>query len=60
MLERGGKVVIKMMAKVQQETIMPMMSRATLAGTTVFTEEYSINCLRLGELKLPPLKRFFK
>lgn len=47
MIERGGQLVMKMLANVQQETIMPLISKTIAAGATVFTDEYSIYS-RLG------------
>jgi transposase len=48
MIERGGEVVIQMLANVQQKTIEPLI-RATIApGTQVCTDEYDIDA-RLDE-----------
>jgi transposase-like protein len=42
MLQRGGEVVIRMLANVQQATIGPLI-RATIAeGSDVYTDEYDI------------------
>jgi transposase-like protein len=40
MLERGGAVVIKMLANVQQATIAPLIRSTIAPGTTVSTDEY--------------------
>ena len=42
MLQRGGQVVIRMLANVQQSTIEPIL-RATIApGSPIYTDEYDI------------------
>ncbi len=42
MLQRGGQVVIRMLANVQQSTIEPIL-RATIApGSLIYTDEYDI------------------
>ena len=42
MIERGGNVVIKMLANVQQKTIEPIMKATIATGTLVYTDEYTI------------------
>ncbi len=42
MIERGGKVVIQMLANVQQHTIQPLLRGTIQMGSTVFTDEYNI------------------
>ena len=42
MIQRGGQVVIKLLANVQQKTIEPFIKATIDAGTLVFTDEYSI------------------
>jgi transposase len=42
MLQRGGELVIQMLANVQQKTIRPLIEAAVLPGTTVYTDEYTI------------------
>jgi transposase len=42
MMQRGGQVVIKLMANVQQKTIEPLIKAAIVPGTRVYTDEYSI------------------
>ena len=42
MIERGGQVVINMLANVQQKTIAPLIKSTILAGTKVYTDEYDI------------------
>jgi len=42
MIERGGQVVIHLLANVQQKTIKPFMKDTIEAGTLVYTDEYSI------------------
>lgn len=42
MLQRGGEVVIRMLADVQQKTIKPLILAAVAPGTTVYTDEYDI------------------
>src|SRR5215475_10259717 len=42
MIQRGGQVVIKLLAKVQQKTIEPFIKDTIVAGTLVYTDEYSI------------------
>lgn len=42
MIERGGAVVIRMLANVQQATIAPLIRSTIALGTTVYTDEYNI------------------
>ena len=48
MIQRGGEVVIKMLANVQQVTIKPIIEAFVEKGSTVYTDEYDIYD-RLGE-----------
>jgi transposase-like protein len=42
MIQRGGEVVINLLANVKQKTIEPFMKDTIMAGTLVYTDEYSI------------------
>jgi len=42
MIQRGGDVVIHMLANVQQKTIKPMIQATVIAGTLIYTDEYDI------------------
>ena len=42
MIQRGGQVVINLMANVKQKTIEPFMKDTIVPGTLVYTDEYSI------------------
>jgi transposase-like protein len=42
MMERGGHVVIPLLANVKQKTIEPLMKDTIASGTLVYTDEYSI------------------
>jgi transposase len=42
MIQRGGDVVIRMLANVQQETIKPLIQATIASGTCVYTDEYDI------------------
>jgi transposase-like protein len=42
MIERGGAVVIRMLANVQQATIAPLIRSTIALGATVYTDEYDI------------------
>ena len=42
MLQRGGQVVIQMLANVQQATIKPLIEQTIRAGTLIYTDEYNI------------------
>ena len=42
MIQRGGEVVIKMLANVQQKTIRPIIQATVRAGTLIYTDEYDI------------------
>jgi len=42
MIERGGNVVIKMLANDQQKTIESVIKATIAAGTLVYTDEYNI------------------
>ena len=39
MIERGGAVVIRMLANLQQATIAPLIRSTIALGTTVYTDE---------------------
>src|SRR5215813_12471700 len=40
MMQRGGQVVINLLANVQQKTIEPFIKDTIVAGTRVYTDEY--------------------
>jgi transposase-like protein len=42
MIQRGGQVVINLLANVQQKTIEPVIKATIVPGTRVYTDEYSI------------------
>jgi len=42
MMQRGGQVVINLMANVKQKTIEPFIKETIVPGTLVYTDEYSI------------------
>jgi len=42
MIQRGGQVVMRMLANVQQKTIQPIVEAVIAPGTTVYTDEYDI------------------
>ena len=42
MMQRGGQVVINLLANVQQKTIEPFIKDTIIPGTLVYTDEYSI------------------
>jgi len=42
LIQRGGQVVLRMLANVQQATIKPIITAAVTPGTLVHTDEYSI------------------
>jgi transposase-like protein len=42
MIERGGQVVIRMLASVQQATIHPLIEKTVAKGSSVYTDEYRI------------------
>jgi transposase-like protein len=42
MIQRGGQLVIRMLADVRQKTIGPLIRRTIAPGTAVFTDEYDI------------------
>ncbi len=42
MIQRGGEVVIKMLANVQQQTIKPIIQSIVEPGTLIYTDEYDI------------------
>jgi transposase len=43
MIQRGGQVVINLLANVKQKTIEPLMKETIVSGTLVYTDEYSID-----------------
>jgi transposase len=42
LLERGGRVIVRMLANVQQKTIKPLFTKFVAAGSLVNTDEYVI------------------
>ncbi len=42
LIQRGGQVVLRMLANVQQATIKPIITAAVAPGALVHTDEYSI------------------
>ncbi len=42
MIQRGGEVVIRMLANVQQATIKPLIKAAIALGSLIYTDEYAI------------------
>jgi transposase-like protein len=42
MIERGGQVFLKMMNKVQQKTIQPVIEHFIAKNTLIYTDEYNI------------------
>ena len=48
MIQRGGQVVLRMLANVQQATIRPLIEATVAKGTLVYTDEYDIYA-RLAE-----------
>ena len=42
MMQRGGHVVLSLLANVKQKTIEPFIKDTIVAGTLVYTDEYSI------------------
>ena len=42
MIQRGGDVVIRMLANVQQVTIKPLIQATITPGTCFYTDEYDI------------------
>ena len=42
MMQRGGQVVLNLIANVKQKTIEPLIKATIVAGTLVYTDEYSI------------------
>jgi transposase len=42
MIQRGGQVVVNLLANVQQKTIEPFIKDTIVPGTRVYTDEYSI------------------
>ena len=48
MIQRGGQVLLRMLANVQQATIKPIINAAVAQGSLIYTDEYDIYC-RLPE-----------
>ena len=42
MIQRGGQLVMRMLANVQQKTIQPIVEAVIAPGTTIYTDEYDI------------------
>ena len=47
MIQRGGQVVLRMLANVQQATIKPMIEATVVKGSLIYTDEYNVYA-RLG------------
>ena len=46
LIQRGGQVVLRMLANVQQATIKPVITAAVAPGTLVHTDEYAVYARR--------------
>ena len=46
MIQRGGEVVLHMLANVQQKTIRPIIEGVVAQGSRIHTDEYSIYARR--------------
>jgi transposase-like protein len=44
MIQRGGQVLLRMLANVQQATIKPIIDAAVAQGSLIYTDEYDIYC----------------
>ncbi len=57
MIQRGGQVVLPMLANVQQATIKPVIEATVAKGSLLYTDEYNIYArllsLSKGRLGLP-------
>jgi transposase len=42
LIQRGGRVVLRMLANVQQKTIQPVIEATVAKGALVHTDEYDI------------------
>jgi len=42
MIQRGGEVVIRMLANVKQATIKPLIKATIAVGSLIYTDEYAI------------------
>ena len=42
LIQRGGQVVLRMLANVQQKTIQPIIEAAVAKDTCIYTDEYDI------------------
>jgi ISXO2-like transposase domain len=42
LIQRGGQVVLHMLANVQQKTIQPIMGATVATGTRIYTDEYDV------------------
>ena len=64
MMQRGGQVVITLLANVQQKTIEPVIKDTSVADTRVYTDEYRRSWLRphrgIAQEKLPLYLGFFE
>jgi transposase len=47
MIQRGGAVVIRMLANVQHRTITPLIQATIVPGTCVYTDEYAIKFITI-------------
>jgi transposase-like protein len=52
MVQRGGQVVMRMLANVQQKTIRPIIESVVTPETMIYTDEYDIDS-RLVQWGLP-------
>jgi len=44
LIQRGGQMILHMLANVQQATIKPIITAAVAPGTLVHTDEYTVLC----------------
>ena len=54
-MQRGGQMVLRMLANVQQKTIQPIIEAAVAKGTRIYTDEYDIYA-RLDDWGYPMIR----
>jgi transposase-like protein len=53
MMQRGGQVVINLLANVQQKTIEPFIKDTIMPGALIYTDEYSIYARLQSWVRIP-------
>ena len=54
MIQRGGQVILRMLANVQQATIKPVIEATVAKGSLIYTDEYNVYACLPGATRTRP------